>query len=106
LGEDGGWAGKGSFGGSTGEQNETDVGGGEVGVGEAGSGGGKAEVGYRSVGVRVTAFEDAGGFFDGGGGAASASFEVSVGDDAGWEVVAEGSEVRHGVLLWCISIRC
>ena len=46
------------------------------GVFQAGVGGGEAEVGDCFILGGVTALEDAGGLFDGGGGAAGAGFEV------------------------------
>src|SRR6202035_2436800 len=96
LGEDGGGAGEGAFGGATGEEDQADVLCGEIGVFQAGVGGGQAEACYCFVFGGVAAFEDAGGFFDGGGGAAGSLLKVGVGYGAGWEVVAEGLEVGHG----------
>ncbi len=76
-----GWAGEGAFGGAAGEEDEADVLRGEAGVFQTGVGSGEAEVGDGFVFGGVAAIEDAGGFFDGGGCAAGAGFEVGVGDD-------------------------
>jgi hypothetical protein len=102
LREDGGGAGEGAFSRAAGEEDEAYVGGGEIGVGEAAGGGCETEVGYRGAFVGVATLEDAGGFFDGGGGTAGAGFEVGVGYDPRREMVAEGSEEGHGVLLWVL----
>ena len=96
----GGWAWEGSLGGAGGEEDQAYVLRSEVGVGEAGLSCYEAQVGYGDPLLGVSTFEDAGGFFDGGGSAPSALLKVGVCDDSGWQMMAEGSEVRHGEALF------